>query len=360
MAPGFPVRNAQRFGVQSMEAADENHSRGSKTMLSITMKQLLEAGVHFGHQSRRWNPKMKKYIYTERNHIYIIDLKKTIKMVRDAYKFVRDAVAEGSTVLFVGTKKQAKDSILNAAMDCNMHYVNNRWLGGMLTNFRTVRQSVKRLIEIDKMIEDGAIEQFKKKEQSMLMRERNSLDKNLAGVKNMDRLPDIAFIIDPHKEEIAVLECKRLRIPIVALVDTNCNPDPIDWIIPGNDDAIRAIKLISQTIADAVTEGLLARVEDGAGMLGAKTGLAGAVETEATPADLIEEKYAAFRPAEEQAEETADYGAAEPEPEADEAVVAGDPGRDIPEAAPLPTEDDSAMAPPLMGEAGAEAPRQEA
>lgn len=318
-------------------------------MLNITMKQLLEAGVHFGHQSRRWNPKMKKFIYTERNHIYIIDLKKTIKMIRDAYKFVRDSVADGSTVLFVGTKKQAKDSILNAATDCNMHYVNNRWLGGMLTNFRTVRKSVKRLIEIEKMIEEGTIEQFKKKEQAMLMRERNALNKNLAGVKNMDRLPDIAFIIDPHKEDISVRECKRLNIPIVALVDTNCDPDPIDWIIPGNDDAIRAIKLMSQTVADAVTEGLMARVDAGAEMMLA----AGGADQEATPAAVIEEKYADFRPESEKAEEAVDYGATAPESAAEEA---SDAGSDIPEAVVLPPATDAAAAPPPAAEPGVETP----
>jgi len=227
------------------------------------MKQLLEAGVHFGHQSRRWNPKMKTYIYTERNGIYIIDLKKTLKMLRDACKFVRDAVADGKTVLFVGTKKQAKDSIFEAARDCNMYYVNNRWLGGMLTNFRTVRRSVLRMIEIERMEQDGTIAHYTKKEQSMLMKERQSLEKNLGGVKKMDQLPGVMFVVDPHKEEIAVKEARKLKIPIVAIVDTNCDPDVIDWVIPGNDDAIRAVKLISQKMAESVAEGLQARADSG-------------------------------------------------------------------------------------------------
>lgn len=232
-------------------------------MVNITMKQLLEAGVHFGHQSRRWNPKMKQYIYTERNGIYIIDLKKTLKLLRDACKFVRDAVADGQTVMFVGTKKQAKDSIYEAARDCNMFYVNNRWLGGMLTNFRTVRRSVLRMLEIERMEQDGTIQHYKKKEQAMLARERQALEKNLAGVKKMDKLPGVIFIVDPHKEDIAVREARKLKIPIVAIVDTNCDPDLIDWVIPGNDDAIRAVKLISQKMSESVIEGLHARIDSG-------------------------------------------------------------------------------------------------
>lgn len=232
-------------------------------MVNITMKQLLEAGVHFGHQSRRWNPKMKTYIYTERNGIYIIDLKKTLKMLRDACKFVRDAVADGKTVLFVGTKKQAKDSIFEAARDCNMYFVNNRWLGGMLTNFRTVRRSVLRMMEIERMEQDGTIQHYTKKEQSMLVKERESLEKNLGGVKKMEQLPGLMFVVDPHKEDIAVKEARKLKIPVVAIVDTNCDPDLIDWVIPGNDDAIRAVKLISQKMAESVAEGLQARADSG-------------------------------------------------------------------------------------------------
>jgi small subunit ribosomal protein S2 len=235
----------------------------STTGLSISMKQLLESGVHFGHQSRRWNPKMKQYIYTERNGIYIIDLKKTLKMLREACQFVRDSVAEGKTVLFVGTKKQAKDSIREAAQACGMHHVNNRWLGGMLTNFRTVRKSVIHLLELDRAVMDGTIVQYSKKEQSRILKERASLEKNLAGVKMMERLPDILFVIDPHKEQIAVREANKCGITAVAIVDTNCDPDPIDWVIPGNDDAIRAIKLISDKISEAVREGLMIRAETG-------------------------------------------------------------------------------------------------
>ncbi|MCX7718606.1 MAG: 30S ribosomal protein S2 [Candidatus Sumerlaeaceae bacterium] len=231
--------------------------------MNVTMKQLLEAGVHFGHQSRRWNPKMKPYIYTERNGIYIIDLKKTLKMLRDAMKFVRDAVADGKTVLFVGTKKQAKDSIYEAARDCNMYYVNNRWLGGTLTNFRTIRRSVLRLMEIERMEADGSIQHYTKKEQALLLKEKASLEKNLAGVKKMERLPDIVFVVDPHKEAIAVHEARKLKIPVVAIVDTNCDPDQVDWVIPGNDDAIRAVKLIAQKIAESVAEGLMARADTG-------------------------------------------------------------------------------------------------
>ena len=230
-------------------------------MINVTMKQLLEAGVHFGHQSRRWNPKMAKYIYTERNGIYIIDLKKTLRYLREAYKFVRDSVADGQTVVFVGTKKQARDTIYESARECNMFYVNTRWLGGMLTNFRTIRQSVLRLIELEKMEEDGTIDNYTKKEVSRFMKERASLQKNLSGVKEMDKLPGLLFVVDPHKEQIAVREAQKLKIPIVAIVDTNCDPDQIDYVIPGNDDAIRAIKLICGQIVQAVTEGLMAKVE---------------------------------------------------------------------------------------------------
>jgi small subunit ribosomal protein S2 len=230
------------------------------------MKQLLEAGVHFGHQSRRWNPKMKPYIYTDRNGIYIIDLKKTLRLLRDATKFVRDEVAvNGAKVLFVGTKKQAKEIIQEGADAANMYYINNRWLGGLLTNFPTVRKSVLRLIELDKMFADGTIEQYSKKEQSMLGREREALEKNLGGIKKMDRLPDLLFIVDPSKEHIAVKEATRLRIPIVAVVDTNCDPDPINFVIPANDDAVRSIKLMVSQISEACVEGVQAREAVGAG-----------------------------------------------------------------------------------------------
>ncbi|MBI5155277.1 30S ribosomal protein S2 [Candidatus Poribacteria bacterium] len=230
-------------------------------MTNVTMKQLLEAGVHFGHQSRRWNPKMKAYIYTERNGIYIIDLKKTLRLLRDATRFVRDTVADGSKVLFVGTKKQAKEIIAECAAGCGMHYVNNRWLGGLLTNFQTVRKSVVRLIELERMFQDGTINQYVKKEQAALSREMAALKKNLDGIKKMDRLPDILFVVDPSKEQIAVLEARKLGIPVVAVVDTNCDPDQVDWVIPGNDDAIRSIRLMCDAVADAAREGVAAATE---------------------------------------------------------------------------------------------------
>ncbi len=228
-------------------------------MTTVTMKQLLEGGVHFGHQSRRWNPKMAKYIYTERNGIYIIDLKKTLRLLREAFKFVRDSVALGKTVMFVGTKKQAKDTIKDSANSCGMYYVNNRWLGGMLTNFQTVRKSVNRLIELEQKEADGSINLYSKKEAAQLMREKTALLKNLEGVKNMTALPGILFVVDPHREQIAIKEAQKLKIPIVSIVDTNCDPDPITYVIPGNDDAIRAIKLFADQVALAVSEGTRAR-----------------------------------------------------------------------------------------------------
>ncbi len=221
----------------------------------VSMKQLLEAGVHFGHQSRRWNPKMARYIFTERNGIYIIDLKKTLRLLREAIKFVRESVAQGKKVMFVGTKKQARDSVEQAAKGCGMYYVNNRWLGGMLTNFKTLRRSTQRLIELEKMWEDGTINRYSKKEISQLDHERQALAKNLSGVKTMTEAPGILFIVDPHKEQIAVKEARKLRIPIVSIVDTNCDPDQIDYVIPGNDDAIRAIKLMADQVMQACIDG---------------------------------------------------------------------------------------------------------
>ncbi len=220
----------------------------------ISMKQLLEAGVHFGHQTRRWNPKMAEYIFAERNGIYIIDLQKTVKKVEEAYKAVADIVADGGEVLFVGTKKQAQDSIKEEAQRCGMYYVNERWLGGMLTNFSTVKTRIKRLKELDAMIEDGTMELLPKKEVAKLMHEKEKLDKNIGGIKEMTRIPDCLFIVDPRKEKIAVQEAHNLDIPIVAIVDTNCDPEEVDYVIPGNDDAIRAVKLIAGRIADAVIE----------------------------------------------------------------------------------------------------------
>ncbi|MDN5378951.1 30S ribosomal protein S2 [Thermodesulfobacterium sp.] len=225
-------------------------------MAHITMKQLLEAGVHFGHQTRRWNPKMKPFIFGERNGIHIIDLQQTIKYFEIAYEFVVNLVAEGGKLLFVGTKKQAQDTIREEAERCGMYYVNYRWLGGTLTNFRTIRQSVEKLKRIESWFEDGTIERFPKKERLKLERLKNKLERNLKGIKDMETLPQALFVVDPVHEEIAVKEARKLGIPIVAIVDTNCDPDLIDYIIPGNDDAIRAVKLITGKIADACLEGL--------------------------------------------------------------------------------------------------------
>ncbi len=228
-------------------------------MSSISMKELLEAGVHFGHQTKRWNPKMKPYIFGARNGIYIIDLQKTVRYFKSAYNFVRETAEDGSTVLFVGTKKQAQDSVAEEALRCGQYYVNQRWLGGMLTNFSTVKQSIERLKKLDAMFEDGTIEAYTKKEALKMDKEREKLEKVLGGIKNMTKLPGMMFVIDPKNEEIAVQEAKKLGIPVVAIVDTNCDPDMIDYVIPGNDDAIRAIRLLSAKIADAVLEGVDAR-----------------------------------------------------------------------------------------------------
>ena len=224
-------------------------------MASITMKELLEAGVHFGHQTKRWNPKMKQFIFGERNGIYIIDLQKTLRLFKEATQFVADKAAQGKTVLFVGTKRQAQDAIAEEATRCGMFYVNQRWLGGLLTNFATIQKSIKRLRELDTMATDGRYELLPKKEVTRLERERKSLEKNLSGIKNMPGLPDVIFVIDSKNEEIAVAEARRLGLPVVAIVDTNCDPDVIDYVIPGNDDALRAIRLFASKIADSVLEG---------------------------------------------------------------------------------------------------------
>jgi len=221
----------------------------------VTMKQLLEAGVHFGHQTRRWNPKMKPYIFGARNGIYIIDLQKTVRLFKVAYEFARDVAAAGGSVLFVGTKKQARESIQEEATRCGMPYVNYRWLGGMLTNYQTIRQGIDRLKRLEAMFEDGTIEKFPKKEVLKMDRLRRKLEQNLGGIKDMDGLPDAVFVVDAKQEQIAVKEANKLGIPVIAIVDTNCDPDGIDYIIPGNDDAIRAIRLISSRIADAIIEG---------------------------------------------------------------------------------------------------------
>ncbi|MEC2053832.1 30S ribosomal protein S2 [Peribacillus psychrosaccharolyticus] len=223
-------------------------------MSVISMKQLLEAGVHFGHQTRRWNPKMKKYIFTERNGIYIIDLQKTVKMVDVAYNFVKDIAANGGTVLFVGTKKQAQESVKDEAIRSGMFYVNQRWLGGTLTNFETIQKRIKRLKDIEKMEENGTFEVLPKKEVIQLKKELERLEKFLGGIKDMKSIPDAIFVIDPRKERIAVAEAHKLNIPLVGIVDTNCDPDEIDVIIPANDDAIRAVKLLTGKMADAILE----------------------------------------------------------------------------------------------------------
>jgi small subunit ribosomal protein S2 len=224
-------------------------------MAVISMKQLLEAGVHFGHQTRRWNPKMARYIFTERNGIYIIDLQKTVKKIDEAYDFIKSVSEEGKDILFVGTKKQAQEAIQEEAIRSSMHFVNNRWLGGMLTNFRTIKARIGRLEELDKMEEDGIFDVLPKKEVSQLKNEREKLEKNLGGIRNMDASKIGAlFVVDPRKEKNAISEAKILGIPVIAIVDTNCDPDEVDYVIPGNDDAIRAVKLITERLADAIIE----------------------------------------------------------------------------------------------------------
>jgi len=223
-------------------------------MATISMKQLLEAGVHFGHQTRRWNPKMKKYIFTERNGIYIIDLQKTVKKVDEAYNFVKEIAANGGSILFVGTKKQAQDSVRDEATRSGQFYVNQRWLGGTLTNFQTIRKRINRLKDIERMEEDGTFDVLPKKEVVNLLKEKDRLVKFLGGIKEMDKLPDALFVIDPRKERIAIAEAHKLNIPIIGIVDTNCDPDEVDYVIPANDDAIRAVKLLTSKMADAILE----------------------------------------------------------------------------------------------------------
>lgn len=224
-------------------------------MAIISMKQLLEAGVHFGHQTRRWNPKMAPYIFTDRNGIYIIDLQKTVKKIEEAYNFVKELSAAGGTILFVGTKKQAQEAIREEATRAGMFYVNQRWLGGMLTNFQTIRHRIERFLELERMEADGSLYALPKKEIAQLTREKEKLEKSVGGIKGMKKLPDALFVIDPRKERIAVAEARKLGIPIVAVVDTNCDPEEIDYVIPGNDDAIRAVRLLTSKMADAVLEG---------------------------------------------------------------------------------------------------------
>jgi small subunit ribosomal protein S2 len=261
-------------------------------LVSVTMKELLEAGVHFGHQVRRWNPKMKEYIFGERNGIYIIDLQKTQRMFREAINFVTNLIAEdrGKTVLFVGTKRQAQDAIREESERCGQYYVNQRWLGGLLTNFQTVQKSIKRLRDLEAMQTDGRYEKLTKKERIKLDRERESLNKNLSGIKTMGRLPDAIFIIDVRKEEIAVAEANRLGIPIVAVVDTNCSPEGIDYVIPGNDDALRAVRLFASRIADSILEGQQIATEGGVAI---STGEAGDAPEITEGVELTEEAAAA-------------------------------------------------------------------
>ncbi len=238
-------------------------------MANITMKELLEAGVHFGHQTKRWNPKMKEFIFGERNGIYIIDLQKTLKMFKEASKFVQDLATEGKLLLFVGTKRQAQDAIAEEAQRCSMYYVNQRWLGGLLTNWTTIQKSIKRLKELDEMATDGRYELLPKKEVIKLERERKHLQANLAGIKDLGRLPDAIFVIDSNKEQIAVREARKLGIPVVAVVDTNCDPSEVDYVIPGNDDALRAIRLFASKVADSVVEGAQAASDKQAAELSA-------------------------------------------------------------------------------------------
>ena len=258
------MKHAEGLGRQSlsgdrgrfeMNLRTKKQKKVGLNMAVISMKQLLEAGVHFGHQTRRWNPKMARYIFTERNGIYIIDLQKTVKKVDEAYNFVRNLATEGGTMLFVGTKKQAQESVKDEAARCGMYFVNERWLGGMLTNFQTIQRRVDRLRVLERMEAEGVFDVLTKKEVSALRHEMEKLERFLGGIKNMKKLPDALFIVDPRKERIAVAEARRLKIPIVAIVDTNCDPDEIDVVIPANDDAIRAVKLLTSKMADAIIEG---------------------------------------------------------------------------------------------------------
>jgi len=297
-------------------------------LVSVTMKELLEAGVHFGHQVRRWNPKMKEYIFGERNGIYIIDLQKTQRMFREAIGFVTNLIAEdkGRTVLFVGTKRQAQDAIREEAEKCGQYFVNQRWLGGLLTNFQTVQKSIKRLKDLESMQSDGRYEKLTKKERIKLDRERESLNKNLSGIKMMNRLPDVVFIIDVKKEEIAVAEANRLGIPIVAVVDTNCSPEGIDYVIPGNDDALRAVRLFASRIADAIVEGNQIATEGGVvATVPAEESEEGASEAGETAAAELAPSSEAVNGEEAQSESTTTTSAAETEvarDESPESVVA--------------------------------------
>src|SRR5882757_2670844 len=318
------------------------------------MKELLEAGVHFGHQVRRWNPKMKEYIFGERNGIYIIDLQKTQKMFREALQAVANMVAEdrGKTVLFVGTKRQAQDAVREEAERSGQFYVNQRWLGGLLTNFQTVQKSIKRLKDLEAMQADGRYEKMTKKERIKLDREREGLEKNLSGIKNMTRLPDVVFIIDVRKEEIAVAEANRLGIPVVAVVDTNCSPDGIDYIIPGNDDALRAVRLFASRIADAILEGK---------NIGTEGGVAPEAEDEGeeiAAAPSMPKSAEAFIPEDERDEPedvTEETPVEEPEEEPAKAPVEEPPAKDEEEKAPVKDPLEAPAQEPAAGASAAEA-----
>ncbi len=266
-------------------------------MATITMKELLEAGVHFGHQTKRWNPRMKEYIFGERNGIYIIDLQKTLKMFKEASKFVTDLTGQGKVILFVGTKRQAQDAIAEEANRCGMFYINQRWLGGLLTNWITVQKSVKRLQELDEMATDGRYELLTKKEVIKLERERKHLQANLAGIKNMRRLPDALFIVDSNNEAIAVKEARKLGIPVVAVVDTNCDPTVVDYVIPGNDDALRAIRLFTSKISDSVVEGVQMVNDKRASEAGVSAGVSADEQLEAAPVEVAGLEAGADEPA---------------------------------------------------------------
>ncbi len=272
--PDLAAVAALRLQASERKGAEVQKRKEKNNMAVVSMKQLLEAGVHFGHQTRRWNPKMAPYIFTERNGIYIIDLQKTVRKLEEAYLFVRDLSTKGETLLFVGTKKQAQEAIKEEASRVGMYWVNARWLGGMLTNYKTIRKRIARLEQLRKMEADGTFDRLPKKEVIKLNLEIEKLEKFMGGIKHMDKLPGALFIVDSRKEKIAVAEAHKLGIPVVAIVDTNCDPDEIDYVIPGNDDAIRAVKLISQTMADAIIEG--------------RQGAQGAAEAEAEAAEAAE------------------------------------------------------------------------
>jgi len=278
-------------------------------LASLTMKELLEAGVHFGHQTRRWNPKMKRYIYGGRNGIYIIDLHQTLKLFEDARQFIQDVVSDGDVVLFVGTKKQAQEAVEESAMQCGMYFVNQRWLGGMMTNFKTIQLRINRLRELEKMETDGILEQLPKKEAKNLRDQRDRLDRFLRGIKDMPKLPGAVFIVDLKKERIALAEARKLEIPVVAIVDTNCDPDEVDFVIPGNDDAIRAIKLISSKVSEAILEVRpIERPVEAEPEAEAEAGEAAEEEAEEKPAvDEIDEVASGLLVGDEEAAETTDH-----------------------------------------------------